>query len=91
MYKNSTKVTVVQAIVIFCANFFENIFRCMPYCPGGCPNGICSAPHLCICNVGYYKDTSVKGRSSCVKRSRRSIEKPTNIADLLIFDVPDDY
>ncbi|XP_050343679.1 uncharacterized protein LOC126769128 isoform X2 [Nymphalis io] len=65
--------------------------RCVPNCPGGCPNGVCSAPHFCICNVGYYKDTSVKGRPACVKRIRRSVDnkEPVNVAELLIFDVPD--
>ncbi|XP_034830089.1 multiple epidermal growth factor-like domains protein 10 [Maniola hyperantus] len=69
----------------------SNGSRCIPYCPGGCPNGSCSAPNFCICNIGYHKDTSVKGRPSCVKRIRRSVnqQKPEDIAKLLIFDIPE--
>ncbi|XP_041971265.1 uncharacterized protein LOC121727458 isoform X2 [Aricia agestis] len=64
--------------------------KCVPYCAGGCTNGVCSAPNFCICNVGYYKDRSVKGRSSaCVKRIRRSVDSKS-LADLLIFEIPDD-
>lgn len=66
-------------------------FRCIPYCPGGCPNGVCTAPHFCICNAGYRKDTSVKGRSACVKRIRRSLaeKKPEDIDSLLAFKIPE--
>ncbi|CAG9795374.1 unnamed protein product [Diatraea saccharalis] len=65
--------------------------RCRPHCPGGCPNGYCAAPYSCVCNEGYHKDTSVKGRPLCIKRIRRSAdkEKPVNVAELLIFEIPD--
>ncbi|KAI5646407.1 hypothetical protein NE865_01340 [Phthorimaea operculella] len=68
---------------------------CVPHCPGGCPNGVCTSPNFCICNAGYYKDHSVKGRQACVKRTKRSVapeaeNKPLNVADLLIFEIPDD-
>ncbi|XP_048006679.1 LOW QUALITY PROTEIN: glutenin, high molecular weight subunit PW212-like [Leguminivora glycinivorella] len=62
--------------------------RCVPYCHGGCLNGYCASPNNCVCSEGYHKDFSVKGRSGCVKRVRRSAE-PVNLADVLVFEIPD--
>ncbi|XP_063619171.1 filaggrin-2-like [Cydia splendana] len=62
--------------------------RCVPYCHGGCLNGYCASPNNCVCSEGYHKDFSVKGRSGCVKRYRRSAE-PVNVADVLVFEIPD--
>lgn len=44
--------------------------RCVADCPGGCPNGQCSAPNFCICNPGYVKES--KGSQNCIRRIRRS-------------------
>ncbi|XP_073942608.1 uncharacterized protein [Choristoneura fumiferana] len=64
--------------------------RCQPYCHGGCHNGFCTAPNTCACDAGYHKDFSVKGRAVCIKRERRSIEeKPINVAELLVFEIPE--
>ncbi|KAF9415830.1 hypothetical protein HW555_006657 [Spodoptera exigua] len=67
--------------------------RCEPYC-SGCTNGACVSPYVCQCHPGFYKDFSVKGRTKCVRRIRRSVDEtpaPVNIADLLVFEIPDDY
>ncbi|RVE45848.1 hypothetical protein evm_009529 [Chilo suppressalis] len=65
--------------------------RCLPHCPGGCPNGYCASPYSCACDEGYYKDISIKGRAPCIKRIRRSAaeEQPNNVADLLVFEIPE--
>ncbi|XP_063893265.1 uncharacterized protein LOC126054255 [Helicoverpa armigera] len=64
--------------------------RCEPHCTG-CSNGVCVSPYVCQCNPGYSKDFSVKGRSSCVRRIRRSVETPAlNIRDLLVFEIPEE-
>lgn len=59
--------------------------KCIPHCPGGCPNGTCSSPNFCICNMGYVKDRTVKGSQNCVKRIRRSA--PGLLEKLLVFEV----
>ncbi|CAH1646926.1 unnamed protein product [Spodoptera littoralis] len=67
--------------------------RCEPYC-SGCTNGVCVSPYMCQCHPGFYKDFSVKGRTKCVRRIRRSVDEtsaPLNIAELLVFEIPDDY
>ncbi|KAI8423952.1 hypothetical protein MSG28_002622 [Choristoneura fumiferana] len=67
-----------------------NMAECQPYCHGGCHNGFCTAPNTCACDAGYHKDFSVKGRAVCIKRERRSIEeKPINVAELLVFEIPE--
>ena len=40
--------------------------RCLPVCQGGCTNGVCTAPNTCLCNNGFEKDRSVKGRQICI-------------------------
>lgn len=44
-------------------------FRCIAHCPNGCPNGVCSAPSFCLCNIGFVKDRSVRGSQACVPRA----------------------
>lgn len=39
---------------------------CLPTCSNGCINGVCSAPNLCLCKVGYVKEFGVKGSNRCV-------------------------
>lgn len=59
----------VQFIVNKVWNLYNNFrIRCIAFCPNGCPNGVCSAPNLCLCNVGFVKDRSVKGSQSCIPR-----------------------
>ncbi|KAJ8727333.1 hypothetical protein PYW07_001452 [Mythimna separata] len=65
--------------------------RCEPHCTG-CSNGVCVSPYVCQCHPGYMKDFTVKGRSPCVRRIRRSVDSSAavNVADLLVFEIPDD-
>lgn len=50
--------TITTILCLFC--------RCNPHCPGGCVNGVCSSPGLCLCNAGFVKDRSKKGSQDCV-------------------------
>ncbi|KDR23253.1 hypothetical protein L798_07155 [Zootermopsis nevadensis] len=39
---------------------------CIPYCPKGCTNGICTAPNTCKCKEGFVEDNE----NVCIFKNR---------------------
>lgn len=45
--------TTEATIITTTATATVTTLTCMPVCRGGCGQGLCSAPNLCACNIGY--------------------------------------